>query len=496
MQVEKAPKKIGLIGIYHESNTFLTQKTSWKQFEEGHLFFGDRILDEYRAAFHEIGGMIEGLQEESIELVPILYAEATPGGKIDANATMLLLEALFSNLASAMPLDGLLVAPHGAAVSDLFDDFDGYWLSEVRKRVGDIPMIGTLDPHANVSQLMVDATDCLIAYKTNPHIDQRQVGSAAARIMMDTLAGRISPVQYLLQSNVAISIEQQYTAQPPCLPLYEMASELAKQEGVLSSSILLGFPYADVVDMGSAFLVSTDRDLSLAEEIATTLNQYIQKHYREYLGQKISVDEAISQLPNLAKPVLFLDMGDNVGGGSPGDSTFILHALENQGSGKAFICIQDPEAVQILCDLEPGTMMTIRIGGKSDDLHGKPLQTIVTLDKIVNGQFSESQPRHGGQVHFNMGPTAIVTTAAGNTIMLTSLRTVPFSLQQLLHFGLDPASFEVIVAKGVQAPIAAYGPVCPSIVRINTEGVTTADMRKLNFMKRRKPLFPFENPMA
>lgn len=493
MQSDTARKKIGLVGIYHESNTFLAQKTSWKQFEDGHLFFGDRIIDEYRAAYHEIGGMIEGVQGEAIELLPIIYAEATPGGKIDTDATMLLLEALFSNLESTMPLDGLLVAPHGAAVSDLFDDFDGYWLSEVRKRVGDIPIIGTLDPHANISHLMVDSTDCLIAYKTNPHIDQRQVGKAAARIMIDTLAGRIAPVQYLIQSDVAISIEQQYTGQPPCLPMYERAAKLSKQEGVLSTSILLGFPYADVADMGSAFLVSTDQDLSLAQEIAENLNQYLHRHHREFLGQKISVEEAITQLPNLTKPVLFLDMGDNVGGGSPGDSTYILQALENLWQGRAFICIQDPQAVQILSDLEPGTKAIIPIGGKSDNLHGEPLQTAITLQKIVDGQFSEDQPRHGGQVHFNMGPTAVVTTASGNTIMLTTLRTVPFSLQQLLHFDLDPASFDVIVVKGVQAPIAAYGPVCPSIVRINTEGVTTADMCKLNFSKRRKPLFPFEN---
>ena len=117
---------------------------------------------------------------------------------------------------------------------------------------------------------------------------------------------------------------------------------------------------------------------------------------------------------------------------------------------------------------------------------------MVKLISIVDGKFTENEARHGGQVRFDMGETAIVETPNGTTIMITSLRTVPFSLQQLLHYDLKPSTFDVIVAKGVQAPIAAYGPVCPSMIRVNTPGVTTADMKQLSYKKRKKPLFPFE----
>ncbi len=76
--------------------------------------------------------------------------------------------------------------------------------------------------------------------------------------------------------------------------------------------------------------------------------------------------------------------------------------------------------------------------------------------------------------------------------MVTSRRMAPFSLQQIRHAGLDPASFRLLVAKGVHAPVAAYGEVCRHFVRVNTPGVTTADLGQLAYHRRRRPLHPFE----
>jgi microcystin degradation protein MlrC len=244
--------------------------------------------------------------------------------------------------------------------------------------------------------------------------------------------------------------------------------------------------------MGSAFLVVSDYDTRLAEDVLSQLDHYLLDHHSCFQGVKTSVEEAIHALQDLPKPVLLLDMGDNVGGGSPGDSTFLLHALEDKWQGKAFICINDPDVVSELSQCFPGESVEITLGGKCDQRHGLPFTTSVRLINLVDGKFRESEARHGGQVRFDMGPTAIVETSGGTTIMITSMRTVPFSLQQLLHFNVNPAAFDVIVAKGVQAPIAAYAPVCPSLIRVNTDGVTTADMKKMIYHKRRKPLFPFE----
>lgn len=487
-------KRVALLGIYHESNTFLSSKTSLKDFERGHLLYGDDIRSEYGQAYHEIGGMLEVLDQAGMEAVPLFFAEATPGGIITDTTLDFLLDKISAALKSNGPFEGILAAVHGAAVSESLQDMDGWWLQKIRDIAGETtPIIGTLDPHANVSQEMIDATDALVAYKTNPHIDQRATGAEAARLMVDTIAGKIRPTQYFCQPPATISIEQQYTPGSPCKELYAFVKEFSAQAGVLSASVLLGFPYADVKKMGSGFIVVADGDTGLARSLAERLCEYLWHNRSEFVGEKISIEEALASVSERERPVLLLDMGDNVGGGSPGDSTFILEGLDSSGTWRSFVCIYDPESVSHAVNAGEGSTLRLKIGGKTDTLHGQPYEVEVVVMSVADGVFKETQARHGGQVNYNMGTIAIVETAHGTTVMLTSLRIVPFSLRQLTAFGIDPLAYDVIVAKGVHAPMAAYQEVCKSFVRVNTRGITHADMTRLPFENRRKPLYPFEN---
>lgn len=489
-------KRVALVGIYHESNTFLHTRTSLAAFEKGHLLYGENIRGEYNNAFHEIGGMLEVMDTSGVEAVPVFFAEATPGGIITDETLRFLYEKISQGIKDSGPFDGILVAVHGAAVAETFPDMDGWWLEKLRALVGgSTPIVGTLDPHANVSQRMIDATDALVAYKTNPHVDQRATGTQAARLLVDTISGKIRPVQYFYQPPATISIEQQYTAANPCKALYSLAQEVNHLQNVLSVSVLLGFPYADVKEMGSGFIVVTDNDPALAKAGAEKLGNYLWENRTQFVGEKVSVDEAVSAIERHEKPVLLLDMGDNVGGGSPGDSTFLLTALEKSGQWRSFVCIYDPESVQHSREAGEERKICLAIGGKTDNLHGQPYTTEVTVTALANGVFTENQARHGGQVNYNMGEIAIVETDNGTTLMLTSLRIVPFSLNQLTTFGINPREYDVIVAKGVHAPLAAYQYVCGSIIRVNTDGITHADMTRLPFENRRKPLYPFENSL-
>ena len=139
-----------------------------------------------------------------------------------------------------------------------------------------------------------------------------------------------------------------------------------------------------------------------------------------------------------------------------------------------------------------GTLVRLSVGGKSDERHGPPLEATFTVRSLHDGRFEDTQVRHGGIRSYDQGRTAIVRTDQGLTIMLTTRRMVPFSLCQLTSCGLDPAAFHVLVAKGVIAPVAAYAPVCRHLLRVNTPGVTTADMITLTYHHRRRPMFPFE----
>ncbi|WP_198175270.1 M81 family metallopeptidase [Spirosoma telluris] len=315
-------KRIALMGLYHETNTFIDMPTTLEDFQNNFWLVGDQILAEYAGAHHEISGVIEVITAtEDMELVPVFYAMATPGGMIDKQAFETLLAELWHNLDRCGPIDGCVVVPHGAGVADGYPDMDGHWLTELRRKLGpQIPITGTLDPHANVSPAMAEATNALVAYASNPHVDQRIAGLKAAQLLVRTLRGEINPRQKLVQLPLAISIEQQYTSQDPCKSLIATMNQVAGEKNFVSASLLLGFPYADVAEMGSGFLFIADaQDADKAtddlEEVTHRLSDYVLDRRASFNGVKTSIEQVYAVLPGLAKPVLLLDMGDNVGGG-------------------------------------------------------------------------------------------------------------------------------------------------------------------------------------
>lgn len=486
--------RVGIIALLHESNTFVSRQTTLDHFREHLLLTGEELRTQLAETHHEIGGFFEGLESSGVEAVPLLAARAVPFGPIAREAFSPLLEMMFDQLQQAGKLDGVLVAPHGATVCEEHRDADGYWLARLRERMGpDVPIIGTLDPHANLSQRMVDATDALIAYRTNPHLDQRDRGIEAAELMAATLSHEVCPTQSAVFPPLAMNIERQCTADAHLHPLYELAQAQLDDPRVLSNSILLGFPYADVEEMGTAAIVVTDNDPLLARRKVNELGHYLWQHRDDFVGRLLGIDEAIDKARTLDGTVCLLDMGDNVGGGSPADGTFLAQALDARGIVGSFVCLYDPQAVQEAAAAGTGVRREMRLGGKTDNWHGRPLQGIFTVIGLYDGKFDEPEPRHGGFTHYDQGPTAVVRSDRDLTIMLTSKRMPPFSLRQLTSCGVDPDQFRILVAKGVNAPIAAYAPVCNHMLRVNTPGCTSADMTSLDFQFRRRPMFPFES---
>jgi microcystin degradation protein MlrC len=290
---------------------------------------------------------------------------------------------------------------------------------------------------------------------------------------------------------MAINIRSQNTSESPMRELYEALGALADRPGVVSHSVILGFPYADVPEMGSAVLVVTEGDATLARELAEAMGEEMWQQRRRFEPVQTSVEDAIGlALARPSRPVVLLDMGDNVGGGSPGDSNAIAREWLRSGDGtSAFVCLHDPAAVVAAEEAGAGRTIEGAIGDPADPLSG-PWR----VRSLHEGVFHESQARHGGFSVFDQGRTAVLETPGGSLVaMVTTRRMAPFSLAQMTAFGLDPAVFTAIIAKGVIAPMAAYAPVAKGgFVHVDSPGVTRADMTKLVHEKRRKPLFPFE----
>jgi len=485
--------RVGIIALLQESNTFIHDRTTLRHFEQDLLAEGDDVRRRFFGSPHEVGGFFEGLDAAGVQAVPIFAARALPHSVIEAETFNTLLARMTACVQRAGPLDGLLVAPHGATVSETDPDADGAWLTRVREMVGPgKPIIGTLDLHANLSRAMVVACDALIAYRTNPHLDQKDRGLEAARLVIRAARKEIRPVMAARFPKMAINIERQLTADAHFQPLYELADQIGRTPGILSTSLVHGFPYADVAEMGASVLVVSDGDGEAANRYADQLAEEWWRRRDDFVGRLLDVDAAVASAGRLEGVTCLLDMGDNVGGGSPGDGTWLAHALAKKGPLPAFVCLADPGAVAVCQAVGVDGETPLSMGGKSDARHGTPFVADVKVRGLFDGKFTETQARHGGFTSFDQGDTVLVETESGLTVMLTSRRMAPFSLRQLTAFGIEPTRFRVLVAKGVHAPVAAYAPVCRNLLRVDTPGVTSADLNRLDYRHRRRPMFPFE----
>lgn len=491
--------RIGVVGLLHESNTFVSQATGVEEFRRGALLTGDSITDAFADAHHELGGFLERLQAEpDVEPAPLFVARATPSGVIHDAAFDYLVDEMLDLVRRQGPFDGLLAAPHGATVSESYPDADGEWLTRLRHLVGGAPIVATLDAHANLSPAMVRACNAIVAYRTNPHLDQRARGVEAADLLLAHLRGECRLRMAAALPPLAINIERQCTAEPQFDRLRQLAEQQRRTGAVLSNSLLLGFPYADVEEMGSAVLAVASNHHAAAEaarELATVLWE----DREQFDAQLLSVDDALMRCQReatLDERFCLLDMGDNVGGGSAGDGTHLLGGLVEQCVEGAVVCLFDPAAVAECRAGGEGAMLTLSVGGKTDRLHGESVSISGRVAGFHDGRFRELAARHGGIVQFDQGSTAVFHGDCGVTLVLNSRRTAPFSLEQLRSCGVDVQRHRIFVAKGVNAPIAAYQEICGTFLRVNTPGSTCADMRQLTYHRRRRPLFPLESEVS
>jgi microcystin degradation protein MlrC len=290
-----------------------------------------------------------------------------------------------------------------------------------------------------------------------------------------------------------INITRQYTSQAPALGLYQDVQEVMTWPGILSASVAMGFYYSDVEEMGASFLAVADKDRALATRAARWMANRAWERREDFLGKMISVSEAVHQAAkSAAQPIVFMDVGDNVGGGSSADSTILFEEILKQGVRNALVVLCDPEAVKQCVAAGVRHSVTLDVGGKTDQLHGKPIRIKGKVRLISDGLFVETQIRHGGWGQNDQGVTVVVETEEQHTVVLTSRRMPPMSLEQILSLGIKPERKKILIAKGVIAPRAAYEPVAAEIVLVDTAGSTSANPASFTFHRRRHPLFPLE----
>ena len=191
-------------------------------------------------------------------------------------------------------------------------------------------------------------------------------------------------------------------------------------------------------------------------------------------------------------PVVLMDVGDNIGGGSAADSTILLEAAQRLGVRSYLQTLYDPEVVAACVAAGVGATVTLAVGGKTDTMHGKPVTVTGRVRLIADGKWEDPRPTHGGWRFFDGGTTVVLETTDDHTLVLTSLRVGNTSIEQMYSVGVWPENKQVVVAKGVMSPLAAYAPIAAEIVMVNTPGVTSSDLSTFTYHRRRRPLYPFE----
>lgn len=486
-------KRVGLVSFMHESNSFLPVPTTLELFGKVAVLDGPEILQHWQGTHHEIGGILEAAPAFGLEIVPLITADAVPGGSVDESAYEEILGRIVRRLGREQ-MDGLLLSLHGAMVAEHLDDADGTTAERIRAVVGpEISIVVTLDLHANVSERLLSNVTAATVYRTYPHLDQRERGREAAGILARTLEGTIHPTMAYQKPPMVFSILAQRTSEEPMTGLMQMVEELVTTPGIISASVAAGFPYADVAAMGPTMLVVSDGDPARARDAARLLADYAWSRRDLFCRTGTPIAVAVDEVREAtATPVALLDIGDNVGGGGPGDGTLIFQALRDAEVAGVLVVLYDPDAVRACASAGVGQRVDLAVGGKTDRLHGQPVRVKGRLRLLHDGFFEESRARHGGARTNNQGLTAVLETDTRDIVVLTSLRIPPFSLEQILSLGIKPQRQRAIIVKGSIAPRAAYEAVTARFIEVDSPGVTAGDPRRFEYRRRRRPMYPFE----
>ncbi|MGL5096087.1 MAG: M81 family metallopeptidase, partial [Planctomycetia bacterium] len=444
--------RIAIAGIIHESNTFADNVTRRENFVEHCLLYGNDLVPRWQAAHHEIGGFLSAGSEDGVEILPIAAALAIPGGPVE-HGFVVELATEVARRVKATDADGLLIGLHGAMVTTEDPSGDAVILRILRELLGDdLPIVQTLDFHGNLTAEMIAKTQATLFYQTHPHTDMRQIGYSAARLMVRMLATDMRPVQAFRKPRLIIPINHQDTAREPLASLLAEVRAVERRPKILAASLAAGFPYSDVPDMGPAVVVVADDDKAAAEQAADELAERLWDA-RHAMGVALpTADLAVRQaIASATPPVVLVDFGDNVGGGSAADGTVVLAELRRQKAARSVVTIADPQAVQACAAAGVRQPIKLTVGGKTDHKHGEPVAIEGVVRSLHDGRWTETEARHGGARFNDQGATAVVVWGDDNHLVLTSRRWPPFSLGQITSLGIEPRRMQILVVKAAVA---------------------------------------------
>ena len=477
--------RIAVGGFLHETNTFAPTKATYDAFVHGggfpRMVLGAEIPNVIRGINVGLAGFIEAALAHGWELAPTAFAGATPSAHVTLDAYERIAKIIVDGIAAARPIDAVYLDLHGAMVAEHLDDGEGELLSRVRKVIGkDVPLVASLDLHANVTPQMIEHADALIAYRAYPHVDMADTGRACARHLALLLGTKQPLAKAFRQLPFLIPISWQCTNDEPAKGIYQKLAAL-ESDDVPTLSFAPGFPAADFIDCGASVFAygKTQRD---ADTAAAAIASLVVSHESDFDGKIYSPDEGVAYAMELAKtaekPIVIADTQDNPGAGSDSDTTGMLRALVRNNAERAAIgVICDPESAKAAYQAGSGASVRLSLGGKSGIPGDEPYRETFAVEKVSDGNFIAPGPFYGGR-QMKMGPSAALRIG-GVRVVVASHKAQLADQAMYRYVGIEPTEQAILVNKSSVHFRADFEPIAEKLLICAAPGAMSADPASL-----------------
>ena len=495
---------IFLAALAHETNSFSPVPTTLRSFEEGIAYLlhdsEDRRDDRRTDAlgFPGYGFLLDVAAEHRDRVSCGLCAWAQPGGPVSRALYESLRDALLAQLAAAGPVDAVFLVLHGAMIAHGYHDCEGDLLAHVRALVGPaVPVGALLDLHATVTPHMLASDAVLVACKEYPHTDYLARTRELHAILGRMAAGQCRP-QTLMRKVPMLGLFG--TGDGPMRALVDSALAFEALPGILSVSLIHGFPWSDTPDTGAAVLVVCETGAQAAPDApgvpgALQVRDALAEAFLALrtLGTRaaLGLAEAIDACAAVREPglIVMADSADNPGGGAAGDSTFILRELlAREVQDVALGMIWDPLAVQLASDAGVGAELVLRIGGKVGAGSGMPLDLHATVTAVRS-----DARQHGlaGQFTEALGDAVAIRTGSID-IVLNTRRQQVFSPDCFTQLGIDLAHKRLVVVKSTRHFRACFDAIAVATMMCDTPGALNGDLARLPYRHLTRPIWPLD----
>jgi microcystin degradation protein MlrC len=481
--------RIAIGGFQHETNTFAPSKADYSAFEAGGgwpgVQYGEPIFGAVEGANIPAAGAIEALRALGHSMVGTAWGAASPSAHVTADAFERIAGELIRKLESAKPVDGVYLDLHGAMVVETYDDGEGEILRRLREVVGPrVPVVASLDLHANVTRAMFERADALVAYRTYPHVDMAATGARAALLLDRMVRSGERPSGAFHQLDYLTGIPSQCSFSEPCKGIYEELARLEAKTGAVLS-FTPGFPMADFADCGMAVIGYG------AQEAVQRLRGAVADAEQDFAMELHDAPDAVRHARSRGEPgspVVLADTQDNPGAGGNGDTTGLLKALVQQDARDAVLgMLIDPGSAQRAHEAGQGTTSVFSLGGLSRIPGDAPLVGEFTVERLGDGRFTCTGPMFKG-FRMTLGPMALLRSRAapGVRVVLASRKCQAADQEMFRTLGVEPRRARIVGLKSSVHFRADFEPIAKEVLVVRSPGPALADPAEFKWIKLRK----------